>query len=106
MPELSAAPISAADLDGAEPLLEGLDFAADALANLVALARLPEDALGSPDAWGARVTCDGTDVLVAAEGGRWSISAAPGTDVADAMAVARRLHGLLGTRDGDWDLDR
>jgi NAD(P)H-hydrate repair Nnr-like enzyme with NAD(P)H-hydrate epimerase domain len=57
-------------------------------------------------AWSAAVDVDGTTVLVRAEGESWAILAPSGADSGDAMAAARRLHALLGTKTSDWDQDR
>jgi hypothetical protein len=106
MSELTAAALDDRELVGAEVLLEGLAFAGDALANLGRLAVADIGALGIEAAWRARVTLDGTVLLIVADEGRWSILAPAGGDVGDAMMAARRLHGILGTAAEGWDLDR
>ena len=105
---LIAAPVDsiAAAFDGAEPLIEGLDLAEEALGNLAGLVAGDEAAFRDGEGWAARVTVDDTEVLVRGEGTRWGIYAPVGADAGDTMMAARRLHGLLGERDAGWDLDR
>jgi NAD(P)H-hydrate repair Nnr-like enzyme with NAD(P)H-hydrate epimerase domain len=76
------------------------------LGNLVALAAVEAAALGVEAAWRARVTLDGTALLIVADEDRWSILAPAGDDAGNAMMAARRLHGILGTAAAGWDLDR
>ena len=109
-PVLQVAPVSVEAFAELEPLIERLDEAEAALAQLVRLGEGDAGALGNPagpeDEWAARVEIAGTTVLVRAQGGRWAIYALPETDEAEAMLAARRLHGLLGQQGADWDLDR
>jgi hypothetical protein len=111
-PVLQVVPIAPEACAGLDPLIDRLDEAEAALAQLVRLAGEEADALCEPggpldgDAWAARVEITGTTVLVRAQGGRWAIYAPPEVDEAEAMLAARRLHGLLGQQSDDWDLDR
>ncbi len=93
-------------LNAAEILLDDLPFAADALANLARLAEVPESTFGDDLGWCAAIDLDGTTVLASARGGTWAILAPSDGDPGDAMHAARRLHGLLGEKGADWDLDR
>ena len=103
---LLAGPLDEAALAGAEPLLEDLDLAEEALANLIRLSGASEAHLRVDGGWRARLELDGTRLFVVATAGRWSIFAAEGDDVGDAMLAARRLHGQLGEAAEGWDLDR
>src|SRR5262245_497260 len=93
-------------LNAAQPLLEDLAFAADALANLARLAGVPESTFGDDLEWSAAVDVEGTTVLASARGETWTIFAPEDADPGDAMQAARRLHGWLGEKGSDWDLDR
>jgi len=93
-------------LNAAEPLLEDLPFSADALANLARLAGVPESTFGDDLGWCAAVDVDGTTVLISAREETWPILGPEDTDPGDAMQAARRLHGWLGEKGSDWDLDR
>jgi hypothetical protein len=93
-------------LTSAEPLLEDLPFAADALANLARLAEVPESTFGDDLEWRAAVDIDGTTVLASARGDNWTIFAPDDVDPSDGMLAARRLHGMLGEKAADWDSDR
>lgn len=105
-PPLRAEPIAVSTVDVAEAVLEGLDLPDEALANLANLAGADEETFREADGWAARVTL-GPDVMwVAGDALRWCIGAAPGTDPSDAARSARRLHGLLGEKSEEWDLDR
>jgi len=103
---ITATPIAAAGLAGAEALLEDLDLAEEALANLIRLSGADEARLRTAAGWSARVELDDTPLLLVAEGDRWSILAPPDADVSDAMLAARRLHARLGEAAEGWDLDR
>ena len=103
---IAAGPVDEGALAGAEPLLEDLDLAEDALANLIRQSGAGEDALRDADGWRARVEIEGTALLVVARGDRWSILAPAGADESEAMLAARRLHGRLGEAAEGWDLDR
>jgi hypothetical protein len=109
-PVLQVAPVTADPFAELEPLIDRLDEAEAALAQLI---RLGGDDAGElfpeedpQDEWAARVEIAGTTVLVRAQGGRWAIYAPPEVDEAEAMLAARRLHGLLGQQSADWDQDR
>ena len=93
-------------LNAAEPLLDDLPFAADALANLARLAGTPESTFGDEMGWSAAVEVDGTTVLASARGDTWGILSPADVDPSDGMAAARRLHALLGEKGEDWDQDR
>jgi hypothetical protein len=88
----------------AEELLERLDLAEEALANLLRLGGCKEAELRRPEGWAAQVSVDGTALLLRADGERWSIYAR--ADEEDAMLAARKLHGLIGEKSEGWDLDR
>ena len=113
-PALQVAPASAEELTALEPLIDRLGEPAAALDTLTRLGDCEADALrpagdaedGPGENWAARVEIAGTTVFVVAQGGRWAIHAPAGADEADAMLAARRLHGLIGQQNADWDLDR
>ncbi len=103
---LSASPVDDEAFTGAEAILERLDLAEEALANLSRIACTDEDRFLRGDGWAARVDLDDTIVLLRSDGERWEILAPPGSDEADAALAARKLHGLLGATVGTWDHDR
>jgi|SRR5579883_3019553 len=103
---VAAVPTGERAFEGAEPLLEDLDHANEALASLAQLASVDEASLARAGGWTARIDFGGTIVLARGDGARWSLLAPPGADPADAMLAARKLHALLGERDPGWDLDR
>jgi hypothetical protein len=93
-------------LNAAEILLDDLPFAADALANLARLAGVPESTFGDDLGWCAAIDVEETTVFASARGDTWAILRPEEVDPGDAMLAARRLHGLLGEKGADWDLDR
>jgi hypothetical protein len=104
---LSALPAAPSEFVGADAVLEHLQFAETALANLAELAATDEAILRiAHNAWAAHVELAGTALLVRSDGERWSIHAPAGSDEAEATLAARKLHGLLGEQADDWDLDR
>jgi hypothetical protein len=104
-PTLVIVPCDPGAFEGAEPLIERLDQPEEALARLGELG-MGTGVVAAGGGWWASVSVDGTPVLVAADAETWGIYAPVGADEADAMLAARRLHGLLGTMPGGWDLDR
>ena len=103
---LQADPIEAAVAEEGAAVLEGLDLAEDALANLARLSGRDEDDFRDGDGWAARVVVGGVALLVVGNEACWRIAAPAGTDESDAALAARRLHGLLGEMAEGWDLDR
>lgn len=106
-PPLRAEPLAVSSVNAADAILEDLDLPDEALANLANLTGADEETFREAGGWAARVTLGPDDVLwVAGDALRWSIGASPETDPSDAARSARRLHGLLGEKGEDWDLDR
>lgn len=105
-PTISAAPVSEGAFQEAEVSLERLHFPEEALLNLAHLTSTHEDTFRDQEGWSARVTLEGTTVLIRAEGEHWAIYGPAGADEAEVMFAARKLHGLLGEQREDWDLDR
>jgi hypothetical protein len=90
-----------------QPVLEDLGFAATALETLCERTGCDTPGLQLGNGWAAEVRVDGTRLLLCStDGERWSILAPPGVDESDAAFAARTLHGVLGGKAEESDLDR
>jgi hypothetical protein len=103
---LEARPVGQEALDGLEPVLEGFDRPDIALEALADAAGIDASSLATDHGWRAGVVFEGTPLVLIADGERWGVHASTDVDPGDAMSAARKLHGLLGEKSEDWELDR